>query len=57
MAAGLPYAGALTSELRAFRRAFTNAGNETLSGVGEHDDMVIGVALCCWWAGVREAVG
>ena len=57
IAAGLPYADALTSELKAFRRAFTTAGNEVMGGVGEHDDLVIGVALVCWWAEVAEAVG
>ena len=24
-------------------------GNNAFEGAGEHDDLVIGVALACWW--------
>ena len=44
----------LPKELLAFRRAITAAANETLSVMGEHDDLVIAVALVCWWVGVWE---
>jgi hypothetical protein len=42
----------LVREMANFRVKITAAANETF-GVwreGQHDDLVLGVALACWWA-------
>ena len=45
VAKGLPYGEALVRELRAFRTAVTSPGRRTYGGIGEHDDLVVAVAL------------
>jgi hypothetical protein len=52
IARGLPDAAALVRELQQFQVKITAAANETF-GVwrdGQHDDLVLAVALACWWA-------
>jgi hypothetical protein len=52
IARGLPDATALVRELQQFQVKITAAANETF-GVwrdGQHDDLVLAVALACWWA-------
>jgi hypothetical protein len=48
----LPEAAALVRELQQFQVKITAAAHETF-GVwreGQHDDLVLAVALACWWA-------
>ncbi len=61
IAKGLPLAGALMGELRAFQMRFTAKGRDTYAArSGEHDDLVMAVALAVWfggagcWRGPRE---
>ncbi len=54
VAKDLPEAEALQVELQAFQRRITEQGNNTFEGVGEHDDLVIAVALACWWPTARK---
>jgi len=56
VAEGLTDAEALQQELLAFQRRITESGNNAFEGVGEHDDLVIAVALACWWPSVRKPV-
>jgi hypothetical protein len=48
----LPEAATLVAELTQFQRQRTAAGNETFgsTGAGQHDDLVLAVALACWQA-------
>jgi len=48
----LPEAKTLVKELQNFRVKITAAANETLEAwrEGDHDDLVLAVALACWWA-------
>jgi hypothetical protein len=47
----LPLASVLVQELLNFRVRITEAANETFgAGEGEHDDIVLAVALACWHA-------
>ncbi len=50
VAKGLREAEALQRELLAFQRRITLTGHSAFDGVGQHDDLVIAVALVCWWA-------
>ena len=54
VAKGLREAEALQRELAAFQRRITERGNAAFEGVGEHDDLVIAVALACWWPAARK---
>ena len=54
VAKGLPDAEALQVELQAFQRRITECGHDAFQGVGEHDDLVIAVALACWWPTARK---
>ena len=52
IARGLPDAATLVRELQQFQVRITAAANETF-GVwrdGQHDDLVLAVALACWWS-------
>jgi hypothetical protein len=52
IARSLPDAALLVRELQNFQVKITAAANETF-GVwreGQHDDLVLAVALACWWA-------
>jgi hypothetical protein len=52
IARSLPDAATLVRELQNFQIKITAAANETF-GVwrdGQHDDLVLAVALACWWA-------
>jgi hypothetical protein len=52
IARSLPDAATLARELHNFQVRITLAANETF-GVwreGQHDDLVLAVALACWWA-------
>jgi hypothetical protein len=52
IARGLHEAAVLVRELQQFQVKITAAANETF-GVwreGQHDDLVLAVALACWWA-------
>ena len=53
VASGLPDAPALVREMAAFRIRFGERGHASFAGAGEHDDLLIAVALLCW----RQAVG
>ena len=50
VAKGLREAEVLQRELQAFQRRITLTGHSAFEGVGQHDDLVIAVALVCWWA-------
>ncbi len=54
----LPLAGALMDELRAFKVRFTARGRDTYAArSGEHDDLVMAVALAVWFGGPVVGVG
>ncbi|MHB8736953.1 MAG: hypothetical protein ACYC6M_16740, partial [Terriglobales bacterium] len=52
IARGLPDAATLVRELQNFQVKITVAANETFGTwrEGQHDDLVLAVALACWWA-------
>jgi hypothetical protein len=52
IAAGLPHAATLLSEMQNMRVKVTSAGNEQYGAwrEGQHDDLVFAVALACWAA-------
>lgn len=53
-AAELQEASALAEELKEFRRHTTAAGRALYQArAGRHDDLVLAVALCIWWARER----
>ncbi len=54
VAKGLRETEAFQREFLAFQRRITESGNATFEGVGEHDDLVIAVALACWWPAARK---
>ncbi len=54
VAKNLPEAEVLLGELQAFQRRITERGHDAFEGVGEHDDLVIAVALACWWPAARK---
>ena len=46
----MPFADVLVTELQNFRVKVTQAANETFNArEGEHDDLVLAVALASWW--------
>ena len=52
IARSLRYAGAFARELQAFERRINARGHDAYNGAGEHDDLVIAVALTTWWVSV-----
>ena len=50
VAKGLPAGEAFRRELRAFEQTISNRGHDSYAGRGEHDDLVIAVALALWYA-------
>jgi len=52
LAAALPEVAPLAQELRAFRVRYTPAGRDVYGAwrEGEHDDLVLALALACWWS-------
>ena len=59
IARGLHEAALLVRELQQFQVKITTAANETF-GVwreGQHDDLVLAVALACWWAERNPRLG
>jgi hypothetical protein len=59
IAQALPDAAALTEELKVFQRKITDSAHETFGamGTGEHDDLVVAVALAAWWGiGTHQTV-
>ncbi len=54
VAKSLAEAEALQVELQAFQRRITARGHDAFQGVGEYDDLVIAVALACWWPTARK---
>jgi hypothetical protein len=49
-AAALTEAGAMRDELLDFRRHLSSAGHATYQArTGKHDDLVLAVAIGCWW--------
>jgi hypothetical protein len=57
-AADLAEAGALRSELTDFRRHLSASGNATWSArATAHDDIVMALALCVFWATHRHKRG
>jgi hypothetical protein len=51
IAADLPEAAALVSELQEFRATFTDAGNAAFGArIGRHDDLVLATAIAAWYA-------
>jgi hypothetical protein len=50
-AAALTEAGAMRDELLDFRRRLSDAGRASYAArTGAHDDLVLAVAIACWWA-------
>jgi hypothetical protein len=50
-------AAAMREELRDFRRHLSDAGRATyMARAGAHDDLVLAVAIACWWAGRKVGV-
>ena len=56
VAKSLQEAEAFQRELQAFQRRIAERGHDAFEGVGEHDDLVIAVALACWWPTARKPV-
>jgi hypothetical protein len=56
VSAGLPDAQMLVKELQAFRAKITPVRNDTLESwrEREYDDLVLAVALACWWAEMQQ---
>jgi hypothetical protein len=52
IARGLPEAATLVRELQQFQVKITASAHETFEvwRAGQHDDLVLAVALACWWA-------
>jgi hypothetical protein len=52
IARSLPDAATLVRELQNFQVKITAAANETFGTWrdGQHDDLVLAVALACWWS-------
>ena len=49
-AAALSEAGTMKDELLDFRRKLSDAGRATYAArTGKHDDLVLAVAIACWW--------
>jgi hypothetical protein len=49
-AAQLTEAPAMKDELKDFRRKLSDAGRATYAArTGQHDDLVLSVAIACWW--------
>ncbi len=57
VAKGLREAEAFQRELQAFQRRITARGYSAFGGVGEHDDLVIAVALICWRVEIARRLG
>ncbi len=54
IAAGLPEAGTLVDELLAFEVSVSEAARDTYEGrKGAHDDLVLAVAMACWFRGYQ----
>ncbi len=54
IAKGLPLAGVLMGELRAFQVKVTAKGRDTYAArSSKHDDLVMAVALAVWFRGAR----
>lgn len=54
IAAGLPEAGTLVDELLAFEVSVSEAAHDTYEGrKGAHDDLVLAVAMACWFRGYQ----
>ncbi len=53
----LPLADLLTRELQAFKRKVTPVGSDTYAAgrEGQHDDLVLAVALAAWWREFNHA--
>ncbi len=56
VAKDLREAEAFQREFLAFQRRITERGHNAFEGVGSHDDLVIAVALACWWPTARKPV-
>jgi hypothetical protein len=56
IARGLPEAATLVRELQQFQVRITASAHETYGvwRAGQHDDLVLAVALACWWAERRS---
>jgi hypothetical protein len=51
-AAALSESGAMRGELLDFRRSLSAASRATYAArTGKHDDLVLAVAIGCWWLG------
>ena len=48
---------ALMRELQGFKRKATCHRRLTFEGAGEHDDLVVAVALTVWWAAMERVLG
>jgi hypothetical protein len=57
VAKGLRETEAFQRELRAFQKRITEHGYSAFGGVGEHDDLVIAVALICWRVEISRRLG
>jgi hypothetical protein len=57
VAKGLSEAETFQRELQAFQRRITARGYSAFGGVGEHDDLVIAVALICWRVEISRRLG
>ena len=55
LAKGMAYSEALVRELQAFRVTITSPRHATYGGAGEHDDLVVAVALAAWWPELLKA--
>lgn len=57
IAPALTDAGTLKDELKDFRRKVSDAGRMSYAArVGKHDDLVLSIALGCWWFRRKETV-
>lgn len=57
IAAGIPEAKTLVSEMQNFKYKLTDSANDTYAArEGAHDDIVLSVAIACWSAYRRKAI-
>jgi hypothetical protein len=47
----------LIREMVGFRAKVGRSGRAKFEGDGEHDDLVVAVALACWWERPQTEVG
>jgi hypothetical protein len=55
IAKGLTLSAEIERELSTFGQKISETGHESFEGVGEHDDIVLSIALSAWWSEHKPA--